>query len=252
MNQINPYDANLIERYFDGLLNATEMSDFKQRLVTDTDFKALFDTYQDAINAIHLAGQDEITALLKAEQAKLKASQAPTPLKKAEKKPFILRGWLAAASIAMFALAAYWFVFREKPVQLSPLVAAYFKPYPAIGITRGGDEQNIRLEALKTYAGNDYKHAIPLLQKAFDVEQDSLLLLYKSIAHIGNGEATQAQPILESLQNHTSLTETAQWYLALAYIESKNKEKALPLLQNTLSAEGSYQQAAQELLEKIK
>jgi tetratricopeptide (TPR) repeat protein len=258
MTELNPQDIQLIERYLDGQLEGNENTIFTQRMAMDTDFKRAVESYEEAVLAVKLAGEDGITAVLKQEQAKLGGAQVVPINAKTPKTFSILRGSLVAAGIAALLFVGYWIL--DKPKTLSPLVAAYFQPYPALGITRGDETQDIATEALRTYAVNDYKNAIPLLGQSFQLKKDSLLLFYKSIAYLGIGQAAQAQPILTALQGSESVpTESVEWYLALVYIELGDKEKAIPLLQKlsnvlarNVATEGGHVKEAIEILEKIK
>jgi tetratricopeptide (TPR) repeat protein len=253
MMELNTEDITLIERFLDKQLNETDMAKFTQRRATDTDFNAAVKSYEEAILAIKLAHEDNITAILKEEQAKLNQAKV-IPIDKNKPKTFsILRGSLAAASIAALLIVGYWFFTKDSVKPLSPLVAANFEPYPALGIQRGENDNNVKSEALRTYAVNDFKHAIPLLQKAFDVERDTMLLFYKGIAALGVNDPNNAVAIFISLQNQQTIpSEMIEWYLALAYIELGQKENALPLLQKVGDTEGENREKAVALLGKLK
>jgi tetratricopeptide (TPR) repeat protein len=161
---------------------------------------------------------------------------------------------LVALVVALAAFGVWRYLTKEDEPIISGPIAAVFEPYPALGITMGEDDKTIRLEALKMYAKKDYKNAIPLLEKAFTVEKDSLLLFYKGISYIGNGESLKAIPVFESLQTSTTLPiDTVEWFLALAYFETNQKEKAVILLKNVANTEGGkYQAKAAELILKMK
>ena len=113
--------------------------------------------------------------------------------------------------------------------------------------------EELNKEVIELYKLGDYQNAIPLLNKAFDIEKDSLLLFYKGIAYIGNGESLKAIPVFESLQTSTTLPiDTVEWFLALAYFETNQKEKATILLKNVANTEGGkYKAKANELIEKM-
>jgi tetratricopeptide (TPR) repeat protein len=264
MMELNTEDLTLIERFLDKQLNETDMAKFTQRRATDTDFNAVVKSYEEAILAVKLAHEDKITAILKEEQAKFNQAKV-IPIDKNKPKTFSIlsrpvvmklkasRGSLAAASIAALLIVGYWFITKDIIKPLSPLVAANFEPYPALGITRGENDNNVKSEALRTYAVNDFKHAMPLLQKAFDVERDTMLLFYKGIAALGVNDPNNALAIFTSLQNQQTIpSEMIEWYLALTYIELGQKEKALPLLQKVGNTEGGNREKAVALLEKLK
>jgi tetratricopeptide (TPR) repeat protein len=253
MMELNTEDLTLIERFLDKQLDETDMAKFIQRRTTDTDFNAAVNSYEEAILAVKLANEDKITAILKEEQAKLNQAKV-IPIDKNRSKTFsILRGSLAAASIAALLIVGYWFFTKDSVKPLSPLVAAVFEPYPALGITRGENDKDVKSKALRKYAVNDFKQAIPLLQNAFDVERDTILLFYKGIAALGVNDPNNAVTIFTDLQNQQTVpTDMIEWYLALAYIELGQKEKALPLLQKVGDTEGGNREKAVALLGKLK
>lgn len=253
MMEINDQDIKLIERHIDKQLDETEKATFTQRMANDMDFNAAVKSYEEAILSIKLANEDKITAILKEEQAKLNPAKVIPLNKKNPKTLSILRGSLAAASIAALLIVAYWFFTKDTIKPLSLLVAANFEPYPALGITRGANDNNVKSEALRTYAVNDFKNAIPLLQKAFEVERDTMLLFYKGIASLGANESNNAVAIFTGLEDQQTIpSEMVEWYLALAYIELGQKEKALPLLQKVGNTEGENKGKANQLLVKLK
>jgi tetratricopeptide (TPR) repeat protein len=263
--QLNPKDIDIIQRSLENTLNDSENAYFQERL-TDANFKAEVEAYQEALLAIKLTGEDRITilnknlteenrirAILLEEQAKSESIKV-VPIDTNKPKTFsILRGVLAAASIAAFVFSGYWFWSQANAPKLSPLVLANFEPYPALGIHKGGGDKGIADEALQTYSNKEYKKAIPLLEQGFQLKKDSLFLFYQGVAYLGNGQAELAQTILKNLQGADTVpTESVTWYLALAYIQSGQKEQALALLENLKNTEGRYQQKAIDILGKLK
>jgi tetratricopeptide (TPR) repeat protein len=247
-----------LEAYQMGLLSESEQQQIKLRLDSDTDFEMEANSYLALFATLETVGDKNTKTFLK------DIDKTMPPLKNNTENPLNTEGggiggiklFLVALAIALAAIAVWYFALRkpeiEKP-KLSPLIAMYFAPYPALGITRGVGDENIKKEALTTYAVNDFKHAIPLLEKAFAVEKDSILLFYKGIAHIGVGEFAQSIALLEPMQSSETLPfESVTWYLALAYLESNQKEKALVLLQKCADTEGEYREKAIALRAEIK
>ena len=77
MNNLTDSDINLIERRLDNLLSEPELQSFNERLRSDSDFKEGFDSFQDAVSAVYLAGEADVRTILKAEQAQLTSSKTP-------------------------------------------------------------------------------------------------------------------------------------------------------------------------------
>jgi tetratricopeptide (TPR) repeat protein len=244
-------DIAQLEAYQMGLLSESEQQQMKLRLDSDTDFEMEANSYLALFATLETVGDKNTKVFLK------DIDKTMPPLKNTEGGGISgIKLFLVALAIALAAIAVWYFALRkpeiEKP-KLSPLIAMYFAPYPALGITKGVGDENIKKEALTTYAVNDFKHAIPLLEKAFAVEKDSMLLFYKGIAHIGVGEFAQSIALLEPMQSSETLPfESVTWYLALAYLESNQKEKALVLLQKCADTEGEYKEKAVALRATLK
>ena len=165
--------------------------------------------------------------------------------------------WWAIAAVGLVLVTVgvwqFWGGYREKDAKMKSIAAEYFEPYPALGITMGDEKVDVKTEALRTYAVNDFKKAIPLLQKAFEVENDTMLLFYRSIAFIGIGQPSNAEVKLKDLlYSEIVPRELVQWYLALTYIELDEKEKAYSLLKEVANTEGENREKAIVLMSKIK
>jgi anti-sigma-K factor RskA len=65
MTELNPQDIELIERYLDGELEGNESTIFTQRMADDRDFKHAVESYEEAVLAVKLAGEDNIMAILR-------------------------------------------------------------------------------------------------------------------------------------------------------------------------------------------
>jgi tetratricopeptide (TPR) repeat protein len=243
--ELTDNDLELIESYFNQSLSDTDKTAFENRLKTDADFKKAALEYQATVAVLNTVREKGKKAFLKEVNATMPPIMVPVS------RPNF-RMWAAAATVLVFISIGIWlFKSDDNSRKLTPLAAEYFEPYPALGITRGDDAKDVSTEALRTYAVNDFKQAIPLLEKSFQLNKDSIFLFYKSIAYLGNGQAAEAALILNSLQTSDKVPiESVEWYLALAYIDLKQRENALILLKKAANTEGGYQSKAKELLRK--
>ncbi len=239
-------DIEQLMGLWEGSLSNNERLELEKRMETDAVFRQDARQFQLLNEGLEVIKQRQMRHRFQDLDATLPDIKTPPPYN------WLMIG-LVALGLALAALAVWYFAIREEKPKVKPIYAAYFEPYPALGITMGNDDKTVRLEALKTYAKKDYEKAIPLLDKAFSIEKDSLLLFYKGISHIGNSTSAQAIPILESLKTATFLSvDTVDWFLALAYLETNQKDKAVILLEKVKNTEGGkYHAKAAELLEKI-
>ena len=277
MNNLTDLDINLIERRLGNQLPKLELQSFNERLRSDSNFKEGFDSYQDAVIAIYLAGEADVRTILKAEQAKLTPSLTYStdlkPLRPVYKPHLSLRalrgrrGWLAAASIAFLGIAVYWIAFKNDNTS-EKLLAAYYEPkintwtkplrdgeeskkQRQIAIDKYGEVEGTQLfTALTLYDNGAFDQA----SKAFNALhlQNDTLYLYQANALLKADKATEAIAVLDRIAPTSVNKNEAQWYLAMAYLKLKNIDKTKEILRG-LSTEGNkgYQAKSKDLLERL-
>ena len=116
----------------------------------------------------------------------------------------------------------------------------------------GQDANQRKRAALATYANKEYTAAIPMLSYSFVETQDSMLLFYKAVSLLAIGKSVEVQPLFEQFQYSDAypvFRDASQWYLALAYTDTQQYEKASILLKNM--PPGRYKEKAQQLFQKI-
>jgi tetratricopeptide (TPR) repeat protein len=245
--ELTDNDLILINNYFNQMLAETDANAFEKRLKTDAAFSKAVNEYQATAAILNTVREREQKAFLSAINATIPPFEMEKPVRRLN-----YRWWAMAATGLVLISVGLWFFRGNTEGSLKSVAKDYFEPYPALGITRGDEAKDVTNDALRTYAVNDFKQAIPLLEKSFQLNKDSVFLFYKSIAYLGNGQSAEAAPILNSLQNSDKVPiESVEWYLALAYIDLKQKEKALILLKKAANTEGGYQTKAKELLGKL-
>ena len=274
MNNLTDSDINLIERRLDNLLSEPELQSFNERLRSDSHFKEGFDSYQDAISAIYLAGEEDIRTLLKAEQAKLVPSLTHStnikPLQSVYKSKTSMSdkwAWLAAASIAVLCIAVYSIAFKNTDTP-EKLFAAYYEPkintltkslrdieeskkQRQLAIEKYGEVEGTQLfNALTLYDNGAFEQA----SKAFNAVhlQNDTLYLYQANALLKADKATEAIAVLDRISPTSLNHKEAQWYLAMAYLKLKNIDKTKDILRG-LSTEGNkgYQAKSKDLLKRL-
>ncbi len=277
MNNLTDSDIDLIVRRLDDQLSELELESFNEKLCSDSHFKEGFDSFQDAISAVYLAGQADVRAILKAEQAKLtpslKYNADIKPLKSVYKPHLSLRalrgrrGWLAAASIAFLGIAVYWIAFKNDNTP-EKLFAAYYEPkintwtkslrdseesqkQRQIAIDKYGEVEGAQLfTALTLYDNGAFEQA----SKDFNALhlQNDTLYLYQANALLESDKATEAIAVLERISPTSPSINEARWYTAMAYLKLKNIEKTKEILRG-LSTESNkgYQKKSKDLLERL-
>ncbi len=256
-------DIEIINRYLDGILSDSEKKLVEQLLSTDASFQKTFEEVKEAILAVQLAAEDRVKAILREEQSKFSEKKA-IQLEKPTKKPFIMRGWLAAASVAVLAIAGYWFfiknennnedfAFMHKPniwikVERDANTALLEKRRV---ITQYGEVNGQKLiEGLSFYQNETFDKAAQVLL-SINLQNDTLFL-YQANALIKANDAPQAVRVLEKISNQSPSKDEKNWYLAMAYLQAKEIDKAKEILTD-LSENGSpeWQIEAQRWYKKL-
>jgi tetratricopeptide (TPR) repeat protein len=271
MNNLSVADIQIIEKRLENQLSEPELLSFNERLRSDADFKEGFVSYQDALKAIHIAGEDDVMAILKEEQTKLRIKSdrvkpvALTPVR----NPKILRGWLAAASIALLCVAGYWLMTSKNTIDSESLFAEYYKPKTNtfIQFTRGdndfietqkqliiskyGVEDGTKIfNALSFYEKGNYDNAATEFYK-LDVRNDTLYL-YQANALLKSNQILLAITLLDKISAASPMIHEAHWYKAMAYLNTKEVEKAKALLVILSKGDNKgFQVKAKELLNRL-
>jgi tetratricopeptide (TPR) repeat protein len=256
MDNLSVADIQIIERRLENQLSEPEIQSFDERLRSDADFKKGYLSYQDALKAIQIAGEDDVMTILKEEQAKLeiKSNQvervALTPVRypKISTMPqtAVLRGWLAAASIALLCVAAYWFMNSNKSIDSENLFAEYYQPktntfikftrdnefieaQKQLTISKYGVEDGTKIfDALSFYEKGNFDKATTLFSTV-NLKNDTLYL-YQANALLKSNQTSAAISVLEKISTSSPMIHEAHWYKAMAYLKIKDVEKAKAIL----------------------
>ena len=157
-----------------------------------------------------------------------------------------------AASIVMAMCISYLFL-REGSLDKSlALYQEYYEVFPAEAQTRSGQTSR---DALLFYENGQYIEAISLLQTQPSVSSDPLIPIYLANAYLQTNEPEKAISILKDHLPPEKEGYTAQfyhWYLAMAHLKSGQTEKAVAVFSFLTERKGIYQQQAAELLTKLK
>ncbi len=236
-------DLEQLTEFWEDGLSVADRATVEKRLRTDTAYRMAAQKWQLLNESLEVVRQRKRRKRLEALDAEL----PPIP-------PPSTSNWskiIVAAVVLTIAAISLWYAFSEEdvPVYDGP-IAAYFEPYPAIGIRMGDTPDERKKEALVLYAQKQYAKAIPLLKDSFMETQDSMLLFYTGVSQLAIGQSKKAQLVFEQLKNtETVPQEATQWYLALAYVANKQYAAAITIIKNNPSS--SYKDKMKLLLEEI-
>ena len=236
----------LIHKYFHQTLTDQESVELQKLLENDPEFKATFELEKDLHAALVDTGKEDLKQQFFDFENQDVAPEQETPF------PSFLKYAIAACII--IGLGVYGSKFFIDTTNTDDLFAQNFEAYRNIvqPIERGEGLDTPEEETFFKYESKNYKDAIEGFEAEFSKTQNPYYLFYSANAYLALGDAKQAIPLLEKHQTFTDdFYEKSRWYLALAYLKDKNKDKSIPLLEAISRSDGYHHKEAKALLTSI-
>lgn len=262
-------DYEQIDQYINGKLTGEALTDFEAKLLTNKELAEEVALYKDVEATLTTAyaheeedaelGQTfsqlgkkyftkettiQETDSTKTKQDKTKVVQLhPTSKESEQSKSSGIRWLRPLVGLAVAALIAL-LIFQ--PWQ-SDVIRPFDEPYSLAIAERSGEEKAL-IEAQNTYNSGDYAAAISIFEQHPN-KAEVQLAKGNAEHYLGNTDA--AIKTFEQIASGGSVyVSTANWYLAGAYLQQNQPEKAKVTLSKIKS--GQYYQRAQQLLKEIK
>lgn len=240
-------NSKLIEKYFSRTLTKLELEEFNTLYKNNLIFK----DEVDFLKNVKTVSKKEDDANFK---LKLQAFEEELSVKKTKKKNAWIKPLTMAAAVLLitFCVNFLW----DTSINEDELFTHYFEPSKNVSapIVRSNNEENVQNEAFINYSERDYDNANLLFERAFKISKNSELLFYQGNALLASGKNNEAINIFKHhLTFLDTLSNRTHWYLALAYLKTKNLKQArqqLELLIN--SGEVFKKEEASSLLKKLK
>ncbi len=234
----------LIEKYFAKSLSKNELLEFQKLYETNAQFKQEIDFLKD----VKFVSEKEDDL-----QFKRQLVAYEVEFNKKSQYAKWLKPLTAVAAILLIALSIS-FIFNGS-INEDKLFISYFEPSKnvSIPIVRHENDETILNKAFIAYGETDYEKAIPLFENAFDITENSELLFYQGNALLAIGKTKEAiKKFEEHLTFSDVLTNRSHWYLALAYLKTKQIEKAKQHLIALINSGESYKrEESSSLLKKL-
>ncbi len=231
----------LINGYFEGSLSESQLEEFNSLLEKDVAFTSEFEFQKELQDSLKKQERQEIKELF----SNLKDENGKT-----ETKVIKLRPWLAAASIALLAGLAWWFLFNTGEINTEELYAANFAPYDNViqPIERGDQLEDLKTKAFTAYENEEYPKALELFKELQGKHNEAYIEFYKAMVLMQLNKQEEAIPLLEGyIEKGGELKDRASWYLALAYLKLNRLEDCKEQLNLRISS-GTYKTAAAKKL----
>lgn len=137
------------------------------------------------------------------------------------------------------------------------LYYAFYKPMSTISpITRGFNSSLSKQYdlAIKMYNQGNYNFAAPMFNDIIQQDNSNIAPhFFQGITQMELGNYSKAISYLSFVTSHPQeYIKEAQWYLALSYLKTGEKTKAIPYFKILSESEGFYQDQAKKLLRRLK
>jgi len=265
-------DTELIEQYLLGELNRKEEKQVEDRMVFDTEFADEVTFMRHVVNASKVEAKEEARKKLKSVENELAGKleeQADKEMQneKGIRKNKILnirRNWMYyAAALALLVAVG---IYLNQIIGSRDIYEGYFSPHPntLISYARGSDvpkefsrfsrqEYNLIVRAMKHYENGNYAKAAGLFEQNVEKKPENAgLVFYMAVSQLGADKTAKAINNLIFLKelDQPPYREQISWYLALAYLNDKQPEKAKALLEGISNhSDHPRSKSARELLE---
>lgn len=225
---------DLFESYLMGELSMEEVSDFEEKLVSDSDFKLIFEEYKSLKIGLKKHFREEL---------KSKFSDIDNRLDSPKKKEFRIHRWFVSSVAAMLVIGL--FVFNNQSNSSSDLVAKYW-PYEA-GLPVRMSEENKYDDAMNAFKLEEWGKAEALL-KSIDSDTSNY---YLGVVNYELKDFATSLDYFNQIDANSSFYEEARFRLALIYILQDDLDLANEILAIQIKKETIFSTEAKEVLEEM-
>lgn len=215
----NLHDTELLLRYLDNKLDAAEINQLEDRLRSDEVLREELERLQLSIEAVKYYGlREQVAQIHKEEFSRNHQSRGKVVNIRRHYKRLMA---IAAVFLVLLAAAAVIYVSN---VSGSEVYSDAFVEY-TVAATRSTSETP---QIEQAFQNGNYSHVVGL-EKSSRLTDEEQLLVGLSYLKL-NQDSMAIQQLLPLSRSKGSYAQDAEFYLALAYIKTKNYAAALPLM----------------------
>jgi tetratricopeptide (TPR) repeat protein len=240
-----------IERYNAGEMSEDEVKWFRkelegnQKLREEVNLRKRTDEVLRKQDIISL--REKLSAIEKSRQKKIS-------IHKTKKKPAYLK---YAAVVAVLVAIGTLAIFSDRNLSNDEILTRFYKEYaPPTAQRTGTLSTNADFTlALEYYNTHDYQQAASLFNKVLkNNPEDMQSALLKGVSNFEFKKYPEAkQSFVDVISDNNNLfIETAKWYLALCYVKTDEREKAIQHLEEIKSEGGIYKNDAKKIIRKLR
>jgi predicted Zn-dependent protease len=242
--KITEEDLDLIDRYLNHRLTADETSLFSRKK-QEQDFFNELQQREATVKTIRNHFDTELKKDLLA--------QLDDKIIFDNNKTKFVWYYTAAACLAIALLTGYFFLNKSSSAS-QEIFLAYYKPYPALSVTRGASNSSDDMAAFDLYQSGNYaeaaNHFNEILKKKTNIEVSILL----ANCYLQTNRPERALDVLNKLNaaQDAVMQQHVLWYTALAYLKKGNRRDAVNEFEKLSLTGGVYSAEATEIINKIK
>lgn len=223
-SHISESDFDLVEKYLAGQLEGDELKSFKLKLESNPQFKEQVETQRCLQEGVaHYAMKQQLEEI---------HNRIYPPKNN--------RFWgfsVAAAAILLFAVAVWWW---QRPEPHLRLFDTYYTAEPGLPTPMSADAENyVFYSAMVAYKNAEYPLAIHQFDSlAVAYPRETRYQYFLASSYLNSEQVDKAIPILEKLaaKDQDKYQAKAQWYLAMALLQSNRLDELQDLLNQPLPA----------------
>lgn len=231
----------LLEKYFENSLSAEEKIEFDRLLAADEDFAKAFAFERDVKKAFTLNERAKL-------KQKLKSFDEVKTVKISTSK-----WYYAVACLIVIAGFSVWLSLKQASNE--ELFQTYYQTYPNVvaPTVRGTQLEDIKTKAFEAYDNGEYQLAAKLFDEIYTKDQSDFALLYQSLSLMEMKEYDAAKQNFKKFDYTKSnqFSNYFKWYLALAELQTNDKENAINRLKELISVVNPMQEMAKKLLAEL-
>jgi len=239
--------------YFDGILGSSASAEIERKIASSEELKLIVNGIEQYYKQVDL-DRDKTEAYIQKLQIGFKKKPVKNTYFKIDYK---IKA--AAAILVIGIVSAVFYIQNVQPILPQLVEAELSEPYAAPNITRSNVYQDeltsLWTKAATSYATGNYEKAIDDINQIDSLDGDdptSWFYLGLCNLYVQNTNYELAIKYFRQVEETSHvLSDRAKWFLALSYINLKNKELAKPLLYDLAKKNGFKSKRATEILENI-
>lgn len=241
--EMSPELMERMDSYLEGRMSSDERVVFEQDLISSEELSKLFEEHQSMILAV------QASSVQKSLKDVIQKNRNTAP-HSARKRKLYTTG-MSIAAVAMILLGAF-FMLRPGADTTQQLFAQYYDTDPGLPTLMSGDGQVQFQNAMTAYKQGDYADALERFKTITASESNDTLTFYSSMCYLELEQVQESISLLGDIHPASAFYEKAQWYMALAHLQSKDFGQTRTVLKEIVANENHiFLESAKELLSEL-